>query len=179
MECIRDIGREVLRLTVRPHDPLETADADFVLSANSPRCIEGALTSQNHGPTRSHDQRAFRVHQHRRLGVEIALRTDTDSVDEDVNHSMLDDYTVLMEAKTPLLDAYRILNLDEERWEAEKGESDTLGGFMIEQSERLLRVGEAIEFDGVKLIVDAGDSRKIHRIKVLLPRGDEEESDTP
>ncbi len=99
--------------------------------------------------------------------------------DEDVNHSMLDDYTVLMEAKTPLLDAYRILNLDEERWEAEKGESDTLGGFMIEQSERLLRVGEAIEFDGVKLIVDAGDSRKIHRIKVLLPRGDEEESDTP
>ena len=99
--------------------------------------------------------------------------------DEDVNHSMLDDYTVLMEAKTPLLDAYRILNLDEERWETEKGESDTLGGFMIEQSERLLRVGEAIEFDGVKLIVDAGDSRKIHRIKVLLPRGDEEESDTP
>ena len=99
--------------------------------------------------------------------------------DEDVNHSMLDDYTVLMEAKTPLLDAYRILNLDEERWEAEKGESDTLGGFMIEQSERLLRVGEAIEFNGVKLIVDAGDSRKIHRIKVLLPRGDEEESDTP
>ena len=99
--------------------------------------------------------------------------------DEDVNHSMLDDYTVLMEAKTPLLEAYRILNLDEERWEAEKGESDTLGGFMIEQSERLLRVGEAIEFDGVKLIVDAGDSRKIHRIKVLLPRGDEEESDTP
>lgn len=99
--------------------------------------------------------------------------------DEEVNHSMLDDYTVLMEAKTPLLDAYRILNLDEERWEAEKGESDTLGGFMIEQSERLLRVGEAIEFDGVQLIVDAGDSRRIHRIKVLLPRGDEEQSDTP
>lgn len=99
--------------------------------------------------------------------------------DEEVNHSMLDDFTVLMEAKTPLLDAYRILNLDEERWEAEKGESDTLGGFMIEQSERLLRVGEAIEFDGVQLIVDAGDSRRIHRIKVLLPRGDEEQSDTP
>ena len=99
--------------------------------------------------------------------------------DEEVNHSMLDDYTVLMEAKTPLLDAYRILNLDEERWEAEKGESDTLGGFMIEQSERLLRVGEAIEFDGVQLIVDAGDSRRIHRIKVLLPRGDEEQSDKP
>ena len=89
--------------------------------------------------------------------------------DEEVNHSFLDANTVLMEAKTPLLDAYRILKLDEERWEMAKGESDTLGGFMIEQAERLLKQGEEIEFEGVKMVVDAGDSRRIHRIKVILP----------
>ncbi|MDA0728242.1 MAG: gliding motility-associated protein GldE [Bacteroidetes bacterium] len=90
--------------------------------------------------------------------------------DEEVNHSVLDEFTYLMEAKTPLLDAYRILGLDEEAWEASKGESDTLGGFMVEQSGRLLRKGESIEFEGVTLQVDAGDTRRIRRIKVMLPR---------
>ena len=40
---------------------------------------------------------------------------------------------------------------------------------MIEQAERLLKQGEEIEFEGVKMVVDAGDSRRIHRIKVILP----------
>jgi len=89
--------------------------------------------------------------------------------DEEVTHSVLDEFTYLMEAKTPLLDAYRILNLDEEVWEAAKGESDTLGGFMVEQSGKMLRKGQSIEFDGVVLQVDAGDARRIRRIKVMLP----------
>jgi gliding motility-associated protein GldE len=93
--------------------------------------------------------------------------------DEEVNHSVLDEFTYLMEAKTPLLDAYRILGLDEEAWESAKGESDTLGGFMVEQSGRLLRKGESIEFEGVVLLVDAGDTRRIRRIKVMLPRMDD------
>lgn len=89
--------------------------------------------------------------------------------DEEVVHSVLDEHTFLMEAKTSLLDAYRILGLDEEAWEAAKGESDTLGGFMVEQSGKLLRKGEFVEFEGVRLSVDAGDSRRIHRIKIELP----------
>jgi CBS domain containing-hemolysin-like protein len=89
--------------------------------------------------------------------------------DEEVMHSVLDERTFLMEAKTSLLDAYRILGLDEEAWEAAKGESDTLGGFMVEQSGKLLRKGEFVEFEGVKMSVDAGDARRIHRIKIELP----------
>ena len=61
------------------------------------------------------------------------------------------------------------MNLDEEVWEAAKGESDTLGGFMVEQSGKMLRKGQSIEFDGVVLQVDAGDARRIRRIKVMLP----------
>jgi CBS domain containing-hemolysin-like protein len=90
--------------------------------------------------------------------------------DEEVMHSILDEFTYLMEAKTPLLDCYRILGLEEERWEAAKGESDTLGGFMQEQSGKLMRKGESVEFEGVVLKVDSGDARRIHRVKVSLPR---------
>ena len=35
---------------------------------------------------------------------------------------------------------------------------------------RLLRKGEFVEFEGVKLSVDAGDARRIHRIKIELPK---------
>jgi putative hemolysin len=96
--------------------------------------------------------------------------------DEEVMHSVLDEFTYLMEAKTPLLDAYRILGLDEEVWEAAKGESDTLGGFMVEQSGRLMRKGESIEFEGAVLQVDAGDARRIHRVKIMLPRPEDSTS---
>ena len=40
---------------------------------------------------------------------------------------------------------------------------------MVEQSGKLLRKGEFVEFEGVKLSVDAGDARRIHRIKIELP----------
>ena len=98
--------------------------------------------------------------------------------EEDITHSVLDEFTYLMEAKTPLLDAYRILQLDEEVWEAAKGESDTLGGFMLEQAGRMLKSGESIEFAGTVLQVDARDARRIHRIKVVLsPPANEPTSD--
>lgn len=99
--------------------------------------------------------------------------------EEDITHSVLDEITYLMEAKTPLLDAYRILQLDEEVWEAAKGESDTLGGFMLEQAGRMLKRGESIEFAGTVLHVDARDARRIHRIKVVLsPPANEPTSDS-
>lgn len=90
--------------------------------------------------------------------------------DEEVMHSVLDEFTYLFEAKTPLLDVYRILGLEEDVWEAAKGESDTLGGFMVEQSGKLLRKGQAVTFEGIRLLVDAGDARRIHRVKIELPR---------
>ena len=34
-----------------------------------------------------------------------------------------------MEAKTALIDFYRVLEIDEGPWEESKGESDTIGGF--------------------------------------------------
>ena len=81
---------------------------------------------------------------------------------------MLDEFTYLMEAKTPLLDAYRILQLDEEVWEAAKGEDTS--AVHAGTGRRMLKRGESIEFAGTVLHVDARDARRIHRIKVALSR---------
>lgn len=91
---------------------------------------------------------------------------------EEVQYSRLDDHTFIIEAKTTLIDVYRILELDEEVWEAAKGEADTLGGFVTEQAGRLLRVGESVQFEGVQLKIDAATPRRLIRIKVTLSRHD-------
>ena len=95
----------------------------------------------------------------------------TDEFDvEEISYSKLDDTTFIMEAKTALIDFYRVLEIEEGIWEEAKGESDTLGGFMMEQAGKIHRKGEHIIFNNIKLMVDAGDNRKIDRIKIeILP----------
>ena len=53
----------------------------------------------------------------------------TDEFDvEEISYSKLDENTFVMEAKTALIDFYRVLEIEEDAWEEAKGESDTLGG---------------------------------------------------
>ena len=94
----------------------------------------------------------------------------TDEFDaEEVAYSRLDDLTFLMEGKTALIDFYRILDLDEQGWEEAKGESDTIGGFVTEQAGTIPKIGEFIVFNNVTLFVDAGDHKRIDRVKIILP----------
>jgi len=94
----------------------------------------------------------------------------TDEFDaEEIAYSRLDELTFLMEGKTALIDFYRILNLDEQLWEEAKGESDTIGGFVTEQAGAIPKIKEFIVFSGVTIIVDAGDHKRIDRVKIILP----------
>ena len=88
---------------------------------------------------------------------------------EEIAYSRLDERTFIIEAKTALIDVYRILGLDDEVWEAAKGESDTLGGFVTEQAGRIMRHGESLMFEEVELKIDAATPRKLLRIKLTMP----------
>ena len=88
---------------------------------------------------------------------------------EEIAYSRLDERTFIIEAKTALIDVYRILDIEDQPWEVAKGESDTLGGFITEQAGRILRTGEFIVFEKVELKVDAATPRKLMRIKISLP----------
>jgi gliding motility-associated protein GldE len=88
---------------------------------------------------------------------------------EEIAYSRLDERTFIIEAKTALIDVYRILGMADEAWESAKGESDTLGGFITEQAGRIMRSGESITFEGVELKIDAATPRKLIRIKLTLP----------
>ena len=88
---------------------------------------------------------------------------------EEIAYSRLDERTFIIEAKTSLIDVYRILELEDDGWEAAKGESDTIGGFITEQAGRIMRAGESFVFQDVELKIDAATPRKLIRIKITLP----------
>ncbi len=87
---------------------------------------------------------------------------------DDISYSKLNENTYVFEGKTPLVDFYRVLDIDGKIFEEAKGESDTLAGFIIEQAGKILLKGEQIDFENYTFIVESADKRKINRVKVII-----------
>jgi putative hemolysin len=94
----------------------------------------------------------------------------TDEFDEtEIVYTKVDTNTYIFEGRTALVDFYKVTEIESKEFEQTKGESDTLGGFMIEQAGRILKNNEYIICDNVKLIVESSDKRRIKMIKCILP----------
>lgn len=89
--------------------------------------------------------------------------------DEDIIYSKLDELNYVFEGKTPLMDMYRIIGINGDRFEDEKGEADTIAGFCIEQAGKILLKNEKVVFEEILFTVEAADKRRIKQIKVTLP----------
>jgi gliding motility-associated protein GldE len=93
----------------------------------------------------------------------------TDEFDEDdVQYSKLDDANYVFEGKTALIDMYRVLDIDGSVFEAAKGDSDTLAGFVIELAGKIPMKGERYTFDRFTFTVEASDRRRLKRVKLTL-----------
>ena len=93
----------------------------------------------------------------------------TDEFDEeDVNYKKLDELNYIFDGKTTLIDIYKLLEIDGEIFEKEKGESDTIAGFCIEQAGKILLKNEKISFDRYTITVEAADKRRIKKVKITI-----------
>ena len=88
--------------------------------------------------------------------------------DEDIIYSKIDDRNYLFEGKIGLKDFYRITDVDEEPFEAAKGEAETLAGLVLEITGNFPRKGQKISFNGNIFTVESVDKRRIKQIKVTL-----------
>lgn len=88
--------------------------------------------------------------------------------DEDILYSKLDDNTFVFEGKTPLIDLYRVLEIEGDEFEKEKGESETIAGFILEKSGKILKKNERMIFGNYLFVVEAADKRKIKRVKLTI-----------
>lgn len=90
--------------------------------------------------------------------------------DEDLVYSKLDEFNYVFEGKTNLKDFYRVARIaDEAVFEENKGESETIAGFVLEISGGFPRRGEAIHFQKYKFMVESLDSKRLKQIKITLP----------
>lgn len=94
--------------------------------------------------------------------------------DDDIVFSKLDDNTYVFEGKTSLMDMYRVLEIEGEDFEEEKGEADTIAGFCIEQAGKILLKNEKVNFKNYVFIIEAADKRRIKQVKLIINKvGDE------
>lgn len=97
--------------------------------------------------------------------------------DEDIFYSRLDDSTYVFEGKTPLVDFYKILDINGQEWEEAKGESDTLAGFVLEMAGKIPVKNEKVKFHNYTITVEAADKRKVKRVKLTIEEPAKEETD--
>ncbi len=99
----------------------------------------------------------------------------SDEFDEDeLTYSKLDDHNYVFEGKTPLIDVYKVLEIQGEEFEEAKSESDTIAGFVIEQAGKILKKNEKITFKNYDFTVESADSRKVKRIKLTIKSNEED-----
>ena len=90
--------------------------------------------------------------------------------DEDLVFSKLDDHNYVFDGKTALKDFYRVVKIDqEEAFEAQKGESETIAGFVLEIAGSFPKRGEKVRFNDYLFVVESLDKKRLKQIKITLP----------
>ncbi|WP_041567020.1 gliding motility-associated protein GldE [Nonlabens dokdonensis] len=91
--------------------------------------------------------------------------------EEDLVYSKLDDKNYIFDGKTQLKDFYRVLDLEEDNiliFDTAKGESETLAGFILEQTGYFPRKLDTIVFHNITFLVEVMDKKRIKQIKCTI-----------
>ena len=87
---------------------------------------------------------------------------------DDIAYNKLDASTYVLEGKTSLNDLAKIIEVDSSIFDEVKGESESIGGLMLELHSKLPRAGEKIEFGPFLSTTVAVDARRIKRVRIFV-----------
>lgn len=89
--------------------------------------------------------------------------------DEDLMYSKLDDNNFVFEGKTALKDFYKIIGVEDEAvFEDNKGEAETIAGFVLEISGSFPKLNSRISFKNYVFTIEALDKKRIKLIKFTI-----------
>ncbi|KAF2512590.1 gliding motility-associated protein GldE [Flavobacterium foetidum] len=88
--------------------------------------------------------------------------------DGNLNFSQIDEKNFLFEGKINLKDFYRIVDVDEDVFDAHKGEAETLAGFILEILGNFPKKDQKIQFENCVFTVETVDKKRVKQIKVTL-----------
>lgn len=93
---------------------------------------------------------------------------------EDYFFKELDSHTFVFEGKVSLNDFCKRLDIDPQIFDEVKGESESLGGLLLEINSNLPKNGSKIQFDMFEFTILAVDTKRIKKVKVHI-KGQEKE----
>ncbi|WP_194775222.1 gliding motility-associated protein GldE [Pararhodonellum marinum] len=87
---------------------------------------------------------------------------------EDIKYQEIDPQTFIFEGKVSLNDFCKKLELDLNVFDEVKGESESLGGLLLELNNKLPKSGSKIYFENFEFTIIAVDTKKIKKVKVHI-----------
>lgn len=88
--------------------------------------------------------------------------------ESEIAFQKIDNQTFIFEGKTSLNDFCKIIDVETSIFDDAKGESESLGGLLLEINSTLPHAGEDITFGGFVFTIVAVDLRRIKRVKVFI-----------
>lgn len=93
----------------------------------------------------------------------------TDEFDEDEEmFTKLDENNYIFDGKISMKDFYRIVPIDQDIFETERREAESLAGFILEQTEIFPKVNDCITFANCKFTIMQVNKRRLQQIKVTI-----------
>ncbi len=98
--------------------------------------------------------------------------------EDDPMFRKIDDRNFLFEGKTLINDMCRMMGIPTDTFEDIRGESDSLGGLILEISGKFPAVNETVSYKEFELTVLEVDKMRIRRVKVTINEPETDEEDT-
>lgn len=105
---------------------------------------------------------------------EIVGEINDEFDDDDIIYNKIDNNTFVFEGKTSLNDLCKVIDEEPEVFDEVRGESESLGGLLLEINSKLPLSGEKIHFKNFTFTVVSVDQRRIKRVRVSIKRPDTE-----
>jgi gliding motility-associated protein GldE len=101
--------------------------------------------------------------------IEEIIGDINDEFDEETKiFKQIDEHTFVFEGKTSLHDVCKNLDIDSDIFDKVRGESDSLGGLILELNNELPGVDKKISFEQFTFVIEAVDKRRIKRVRVHI-----------
>lgn len=91
-------------------------------------------------------------------------------------YTKISDISFIFEAKTPIVDLCKILGINDEIFDDVRGESDSLGGLLLEIENKIPEKDSIIDYKNLRFEVIDADQRKLNSIKVIVNEAEDEEN---
>ena len=101
--------------------------------------------------------------------IEEIVGDISDEFDDDsLSFSKLDNSNYIFEGKTSMKDFYKILSIDSKSFDAFKGDSETIAGFILEISQSFPKINSKVIFENYTFTIESVDKKRINQVKVTI-----------